>query len=63
MGKLYESFYATCQDATPQQIIDTFHEQANHIRWMITSFSQQELFEPGQRQWASSPPSSWSVWK
>lgn len=63
LGKLYESFYATWQDAAPQQMIDTFHEQVNHICWMVTSFSQQELFEVGQRQWASSTQSSWPVWK
>ena len=42
---------------------DTFHEQVNHICWMVTSFSQQELFEAGQRQWASSTQSSWPGWK
>ena len=26
-------------------------------------FSQEELFEPGHRQWASSTPSAWPVWK
>lgn len=42
LGELYEHFYTTWQDVAPQQMIDTFHEQVNHICWMVTSFSQQE---------------------
>ena len=31
LGELYEHFYTTWQDVAPQQMIDTFHEQVNHI--------------------------------
>ena len=44
-------------------MIETFNEQISYLCWMITSFSQEELLEPGHRQWASSTPSAWPVWK
>ena len=44
-------------------MIETFNEQISYLCWMITAFSQEELFEPGHRQWASSTPSAWPVWK
>ena len=28
-------------------MIETFNEQISYLCWMITAFSQEELFEPG----------------
>lgn len=50
LGKLYEILYETWQDVTAQQMNDAFDERVNHVCWMITTFSQEELFGSGQRQ-------------
>lgn len=63
LDELYEMFYETWRNATPDQMIETFNEQISYLCWMITAFSQEELFEQGHRQWASSTPSAWPVWK
>lgn len=56
-------FDETWQDATPQQMIDSFNNLISQIQWMINEFSQDELFGKNQRKWAESTPAAGPLWQ
>ncbi|CRH87383.1 Uncharacterized conserved protein [Chlamydia trachomatis] len=63
LGGLYESFYKRCEKASAQELIDHFNALLTEIIQLVNSYTDTELFESGQRAWASSTPSAWPVWK
>lgn len=63
LGGLYESFDSQWGGTAPKQLIDEFDRLLNEVVRFTEGLSETELFEPGQRAWASSTPSAWPVWK
>lgn len=63
LGGLYESFYQRWESAPAQELIDRFGVLLGEVIQLVDSLTETELFEPGQRAWASSTPSAWPVWK
>lgn len=63
LGDLYESFYERWSSHTPEQLTGSFHALTDQICAWVESLSESELYEPGQRRWASSTPSAWPLWK
>ncbi|MCW1063376.1 ClbS/DfsB family four-helix bundle protein, partial [Streptococcus anginosus] len=46
-----------------EDLIDQFGTLLGEVVKMVGGLTEAELFEPGQRAWASSTPSAWPVWK
>ena len=63
LGGLYESFYRRWEKTPAQELIERFNTLLDEVVQLVNTFSATELFEPGQRAWASSTPSAWPVWK
>lgn len=63
LGGLYAGFYEQYHHLTMQQLKDEFHAAVARVEVMVESLSDSDLFEPGSRQWASSTPANWPVWK
>ncbi|MDD7385296.1 MAG: ClbS/DfsB family four-helix bundle protein [Actinomycetaceae bacterium] len=63
LGSLYETFDKRWEDTAPEELIERFGVLRGEVIQLVESYSEQELFEPGQRAWASSTPSAWPVWK
>jgi hypothetical protein len=63
LGELYQSFYEEYKELTLEKLLKIF-EKANKdfVNW-IKSLNDKILFDENQRQWASSTPSKWPVWK
>jgi hypothetical protein len=63
LGALYHSFTEECQAYTLAQLKTMFNSSVqDFIDWFM-SFSDEEVFQPGGRKWASSTPSNWPIWK
>lgn len=63
LGGLYSAFYEQWKDAPLSRLQDAFRERVDGVVDLVGSLSQEELFEPVQRAWASSTPSAWPVAK
>jgi hypothetical protein len=63
LGGLYVSFYRQYEDWGLCKLQSEFKETVARVVQMVRAFSNRELFEPGQRHWASSTPSNWPVAK
>lgn len=63
LGGLYQEFYKTYSNYTLEQLINQFNKEVDSIIELIKSLDNETLFESGKRQWASSTPSKWPVWK
>ena len=63
LGGLYEQFYRRWEQASPEDLIDQFGILLGEVIQMTGGMTDSELFESGQRAWASSTPSKWPVWK
>lgn len=63
LGGLYQEFYQTYSNYTLEQLINQFNEEVDSMIELIKSLDDKTLFESDKRQWASSTPSKWPVWK
>ncbi|UDI77894.1 ClbS/DfsB family four-helix bundle protein [Staphylococcus taiwanensis] len=63
LGGLYQEFYQTYSNYTLEQLIDQFNKEVDSMIDLINSLDNKTLFESDKRQWASSTPSKWPVWK
>ncbi|QPK80685.1 ClbS/DfsB family four-helix bundle protein [Schaalia sp. ZJ405] len=63
LGTLYESFYQRWETTPAQELIDQFGVLLGEVVQLVNGLTEAELFESGQRAWASSTPSAWPVWK
>ena len=62
-GNLHESFYQQWRGFSLQQLQVEFAHRLIGIICLVDSLSDQDFFEPGRRQWASSTPAAWPVYK
>lgn len=63
LGGLYRHFYDQYASHSLSQLEDEFKQEVStFIKW-LGKFSEDELFVPGGRKWASSTPSNWPIWK
>jgi len=46
-----------------KKLITEFNITVKKITDLIEIYTEKELFEQNQRQWASSTPSNWPIWK
>lgn len=46
-----------------QELRRDFPEAVGDVRVFVGSLSDEDLFEPGGRKWATSTPANWPVWK
>lgn len=63
LGGLYESFYNEYDKYTLKELSDMFIKKEQQIIELINSYTDVELFEQGGRNWSSSTPSNWPIWK
>ncbi|MFA9558972.1 ClbS/DfsB family four-helix bundle protein [Evansella sp. AB-rgal1] len=63
LGELYQSFYDKYAEYSLETMIEIFNHDVNEIIQLVESYNDKELFEQGGRQWATSTPSSWPIWK
>ena len=60
---LYQSFYKKYENYSIKKLITEFNITVKKITDLIEIYTEEELFEQNQRQWASSTPSNWPIWK
>ena len=60
---LYQSFYKKYENYSIKKLITEFNITVKKITDLIEIYTEKELFEKNQRQWASSTPSNWPIWK
>lgn len=63
LGNLYQGFYKQYQDESLSMLVDLFNSTVDELIQWLSYFSEEELFCPEGRKWASSTPSNWPVWK
>jgi len=63
LGGLYQSFYDQYADNSLETLIDMFEYDVKKIIQLVENYNDKELFEQGGRQWATTTPSSWPIWK
>lgn len=63
LGGLYQSFYDRYANHSIEMLIKMFEQQVHKIIQLVESYSDTELFQQGGRQWATTTPSSWPIYK
>lgn len=63
LGGLYQSFYRQYQDQSLSQLIKAFTTAVDELIEWLALLNDNELFNPGGRNWASSTPANWPIWK
>lgn len=63
LGSLYDSFYKQYENYTLKELESMFINLENQIIELINSYTDEELFVQGKRNWASQTPSNWPIWK
>ena len=63
LSGLYQSFYKKYENYSIKKLIAEFNITVKKITDLIEIYTEEELFEQNQRQWASSTPSNWPIWK
>lgn len=63
LGNLYKEFYKKYDGYSLEELISTFKLLTNDIVKLINDYSEEEVFEQNKRNWASSTPSNWPIWK
>ena len=63
LGGLYEKFYAAHAGKPLLRLCDEFKEAIDSMNAWLLNFTDDEMFKPGGRKWASSTPSNWPIWK
>ena len=59
----YKSFYKKYENYSIKKLIAEFNITVKKITDLIEIYTEKELFDQNQRQWASSTPSNWPIWK
>jgi hypothetical protein len=63
LGKLYQRFYEEYEAYPLKNLAAQFKSAVEGLCGWVDGFSDDKLFRPGGRKWASSTPSNWPVWK
>ncbi|WP_326513341.1 ClbS/DfsB family four-helix bundle protein [Clostridium intestinale] len=63
LGALYQSFYDKYKDNSLTELCELFTDEVDSLTEWLNEFSDDEIFKPGGRKWASSTSSNWPVWK
>lgn len=63
LGGLYKSFYKQYEEYSLQELVDLFQESERQIIQLIENLTNDELFQSGERKWASSTSANWPIWK
>ena len=63
LGGLYQSFYEKSSAYSLTELQELFKGQLRSFVDWLASFSEEDVFTPGSRKWASSTPSNWRVWR
>lgn len=63
LGGLYQSFYNQYADHSIETLLNMFERDVHKIIQLVESYDDKELFEQGGRQWATTTPSRWPIWK
>ncbi|NLY49813.1 MAG: ClbS/DfsB family four-helix bundle protein [Firmicutes bacterium] len=63
LGGLYQSFYDRFSSYSLAELRDLFKEKVQAFIQWLDGFTEDEVFKPGSRKWASSTPSNWPVRK
>ncbi|GAF38309.1 hypothetical protein FC83_GL001745 [Agrilactobacillus composti DSM 18527 = JCM 14202] len=62
LGGLYQSFYQQYGQESLQTQIQALNETVTRVIAWVDTLSDSDLFEPGQRQWATTA-AKWPLWK
>ncbi|MDU1230491.1 MAG: ClbS/DfsB family four-helix bundle protein [Clostridium sp.] len=63
LGGLYEDFYNQYEVYSLEELCISFVKTEEKIIELINTYTDTELFEQGGRNWSSSMPSNWAIWK
>ncbi|MGT2715414.1 ClbS/DfsB family four-helix bundle protein [Streptococcus respiraculi] len=63
LSGLYQRFYREYENYSLQELITQFEKEVGAILEQVNRYTDEELFQPEIRKWASSTPSKWPVWK
>jgi hypothetical protein len=63
LGDLCQAFYRRWETPLAEVLTDRFKISLDEVVHLVKGLTEEDLFEPGQRAWASSTPSAWPVWK
>ncbi|MEG0250501.1 MAG: ClbS/DfsB family four-helix bundle protein [Peptostreptococcus sp.] len=63
LGELYNDFYRQYENYKLEELKNLFNKDLDSLIDWINSLSNDDLFVPDSRQWASSTPSKWPIWK
>ena len=63
LSLLYEKFYQDYEDYSLEELCDMFRDTKRKVIDLVKRLDSQTLFEKGKRQWASSTPGDWPVYK
>lgn len=63
LGSLYQNFYDDYSYFSLKELIQLFEQDIHKMIQLVESYSESELFKQGGRQWATTAPSNWPIWK
>jgi hypothetical protein len=63
LGALYERFYEEYGRYSLTELREMFGAAVDDFLLWLDGFTEDDVFQPGGRKWASSTPSGWPVWK
>lgn len=63
LGVLYDQFDEQYSGETLEALIQLFELSIDKITEMVGQYTEEELFKEGGRQWATTTPSNWPIWK
>ncbi len=63
LAALYQNFYKTYERNSLTELVNLFVKLKDRVVDLVNSYTDKELFEQGTRDWASSTPSNWPIWK
>ena len=63
LGGLYQGFYTQYENYKLQELFGEFEQAKQNIKSLVDSYTDIELFQPSSRNWASSTPANWAIWK
>lgn len=63
LGGLHQSFYDTYKDKSLKEMRELFITTASSLVEWLDGFSDEQVFQPGGRKWATSIPSNWPIWR
>lgn len=62
LGGLYQTFYQTYEKGSLKEQLEELDEAVDKLCLWVNTLSDQELFEPRQRKWATTK-AAWPIWK